>query len=376
MRLPALIGFVLYLVFSFKVSRQIFSSRKMALLAFAALNSNILLIELFSLARGYSLSLGLMLVGIYYYVTYLRSNSRKDFLIVLTTLFLSTMANFAVFNLFAALVVTHFGWKFSEALRKGGSSAILATARENIVEISAAGLFMTPLAVFLLRLVRTGEAYFGGSQNFLADTYQDMVGFWLRPDTLVLLAVAVIVAYTYSRITKLLMVEKVILAIAGVLFLIVNMQYYILHSPLPIERTASYMFPLLALVVMIGISKINLDRRLLILFTAVLMVNAVAKVDFSKSILWWFNADDKAIAQKVIELDGNGINAHWFNYRSINYYLLGVVPVQEVLDPEGINPELDYLYLPATEQYPGLGRDWVVVERFPDSGSILYARVD
>jgi hypothetical protein len=70
LRLPGLIGLVLYLVFGFLLLRR-FASRPAAFLGFFLLNLNAYLLDFFSLSRGYGLALGCMMASFYFFAGFL-----------------------------------------------------------------------------------------------------------------------------------------------------------------------------------------------------------------------------------------------------------------------------------------------------------------
>lgn len=73
LRFPALLGFCLYLWFSVKISRLVFV-KQWVIWAVIALTLNPFVLDFFSLARGYSLGLGLLMGCLYFFFKSLEKN--------------------------------------------------------------------------------------------------------------------------------------------------------------------------------------------------------------------------------------------------------------------------------------------------------------
>ncbi|MHA1657952.1 MAG: hypothetical protein ACTSUT_02360, partial [Promethearchaeota archaeon] len=65
-RIPALIGCFLYLLGIYRISKLLFKNSSFLLISVVVLILNPFLLDLFSLSRGYSLALGLMMNGLFF----------------------------------------------------------------------------------------------------------------------------------------------------------------------------------------------------------------------------------------------------------------------------------------------------------------------
>ncbi|MFA7274326.1 MAG: glycosyltransferase family 39 protein [Crocinitomicaceae bacterium] len=107
LRLPNILAFVLYLLAAFLLLRK--KNNKLAFLGASLLCLNPYLLEYFSLARGYGISFGLMLMSLYFTVTILfkfetnHSNLSKYFFAILFAS-LATNANLSMINFLIALI--------------------------------------------------------------------------------------------------------------------------------------------------------------------------------------------------------------------------------------------------------------------------------
>ena len=77
LRLPNIFGHLLYIIFSALIINT-YKNSYFKVIAFVLLNSNIYLIDLFSLARGYGLSLGFLMVHWYFLYKTLGNNQNKN----------------------------------------------------------------------------------------------------------------------------------------------------------------------------------------------------------------------------------------------------------------------------------------------------------
>jgi hypothetical protein len=70
LRLPNLLGYLLYLIFSFRLFRQ-YTNNLTVISGFVILNANPYVLEFFSLCRGYGLALGLLLAALFYFFRFM-----------------------------------------------------------------------------------------------------------------------------------------------------------------------------------------------------------------------------------------------------------------------------------------------------------------
>jgi len=111
LRLPNLLGHLLYLVASFFLVKKNSTNFWIALAGFCILNFNPFLLEFFALARGYGLGIGCMMVSITFFFSYLkhlpteRSSKKAMWLIgSFVMAILTVLSNFIFLNYFTALI--------------------------------------------------------------------------------------------------------------------------------------------------------------------------------------------------------------------------------------------------------------------------------
>lgn len=123
-RLPALFGYVVYLVFSLKLAKWVANTANLqtnthqhwlVLLGFVLLNFNAYLLEFHSLARGYGLAMSMMMMSLYFLARWVESGRLGPLLGTLGGAFLAVMSNFTLLVYFACLLAVITGgvvWAF------------------------------------------------------------------------------------------------------------------------------------------------------------------------------------------------------------------------------------------------------------------------
>ena len=175
LRLPNLIGHGIYLVFSCLWLR-LFGRPFVLVAGFLALNLNPYLLDFFSLARGYGLSLALLMASLYFMGRTLRSGDLRLERASLIAAALAVLANYTLLNVYLALLgvfnVAALGRALANRSQEPGLAFLL---RRNlpaaIVSSLLAGLIFSPLA----QLAGGGQLYFGGTQGFWRDTVASLV---------------------------------------------------------------------------------------------------------------------------------------------------------------------------------------------------------
>jgi len=104
LRLQSLIAHMLYLLFTFLILKDI-KSKLIFFCGFILLNLNPYLFDFFSLARGYALAISFMLMSFYFLLNFIKTDQQKKLWLTLIFGSLAVLANFALFNFFAALLL-------------------------------------------------------------------------------------------------------------------------------------------------------------------------------------------------------------------------------------------------------------------------------
>jgi hypothetical protein len=110
LRLPNLLGYLCFLLFSFLIVNK-FKNRWMAVGGFLLFNLNVYVLDFFSLCRGYGLSLDFLMASLFFYVSFLekrsqnRSTGRREFSLAFLLAAFSVLANITMLNVYLSLAV-------------------------------------------------------------------------------------------------------------------------------------------------------------------------------------------------------------------------------------------------------------------------------
>lgn len=92
-RLPNVIAFIMYIIFSYKIADEYLSSF-IGICLFSLLILNPFVLDFFSIARGYGLSLGFLMVSIYNFITYFSVKNPNNIIISLVFGAVAVLCNF------------------------------------------------------------------------------------------------------------------------------------------------------------------------------------------------------------------------------------------------------------------------------------------
>jgi hypothetical protein len=100
-RFPNFLLFILYLFFAFKLSkRNVFT--------FVLLTTNILLFDLFGLARGYGLGLGFMMAAVYFIINSFKKRQYQNIIFFHSAMLLASLSHFTFLFVYSCIMATYF----------------------------------------------------------------------------------------------------------------------------------------------------------------------------------------------------------------------------------------------------------------------------
>ncbi len=102
LRLPNLLGHLIYLIFSILLVRRYSNNLWIGIAGFCLLNLNPFLMEFFSLARGYGLGVGWMMMSIYFLFRWVESGKLSLGMYCYGGAFLAVLSNFIFLNYWAS----------------------------------------------------------------------------------------------------------------------------------------------------------------------------------------------------------------------------------------------------------------------------------
>jgi hypothetical protein len=277
LRLPSLLAHLLFLVYSAKLVKQL-DNRWLALSAFLIINLNPYLLDFFSLARGYGLSIGLMMVSIYYLYIFHKEFANKFAVISVFFAALSVLANYVMLNyclaVLGVLVLLQAYHSFHSTDVK---SKLLFFLRNLSIPLLIFLLLLALVLPISLKLRAAGALFFGGDNGFWKDTVHTIIdrslyelnyNCWFQRSikgylVLALLAAAVFAGIQFSRkkITgnALFLVTSILLI--GISAASTIVQHYLLGTLYLMERTALFLVVLFTVLLVFFINELSRERR-------------------------------------------------------------------------------------------------------------------
>ena len=336
LRSSALIGFLFYGWFVFLILRKEVWWK--AILGFTLMVLNPYLLDFFSLARGYGLSLGLAMGGIYYLLKFDKEasfeNQIRNFRRALIFVCIATLANLILFNLvFVFLIFFFFQFGSSYLAQKDWWT------KERIIKVlsvfALVVVFLSVCAAWLLFLKKRNELYFGGETGFIKDTLTLMIHrsiyasyygeeFWqILRDVLVGSFFAALLFALIQRKDNHFSRSFYLLSS---MILVVLMQFVLMDSRLPQERTSLIFIVLLLMSVYFFISQevkwswLNYTR----VFAVALPLVFFLSFHFYKNMNFWSCRewkDDAGMKQRVMQAKQDGKLEEVKGWPSGRYYL-------------------------------------------------------
>jgi|WetSurMetagenome_2_1015567.scaffolds.fasta_scaffold24103_3 hypothetical protein len=399
-RLPNVLSFLVYLFFAYKISTGFLSARS-GLVVFLLLVLNPYLLDFFSLARGYGISMACLAASVYYLFVLFREQSKSayTFLSVGWAL-LGVLANLSMLNYYLALICVI-----------GLFSLIMF--RKEVLKIFLVILAMSGLLALILwkptsMMMKTGHLYYGGNTGFYQDTLVSLAKYTMySPEVSGIILISLNVFLALFVISVLLSFRKdqapgnlrnVMLAVFLLSAGSVVLQHFLFNNLYLIDRAALFYYPLAILTLCISIDQIKY-RWVSLAVSGVLIaafgLNFILHCNFYKTATWYFDAHTREIL-KIINNDGKmkrkvqKVDFSWPFQNSVRYYCRKsdfpyIRIVQDPIHRSALNPGFDYyLYLsrslekvgydPASQRINAVAKDTARI--FSNEGVYLFKRLN
>jgi hypothetical protein len=169
LRLPNIVAFIIYSAFATLLLNR--HCPKLVLPGYLLLVLNPYLLDFFALARGYGLSIGFLLMSIYYLSIYFSTKQNKHLILFNVGAFLAVMSNFSLLNYYVAAlivynVIVYIDSKLN-ALNEKKVYHFYTFNKINLISVLLSGMVLyEPLR----RISKKSMLDFGGKKGFLEDT--------------------------------------------------------------------------------------------------------------------------------------------------------------------------------------------------------------
>lgn len=257
LRLPNILAHALYLTCSLLILRRM---RSITLLfaGFILLNLNLFLLDFFFLARGYGLALSCMMLSLYLLVRAYEARREKGFGLYLffsvCAGYLAVIANFSFLNFLCPLLLVVTWLIFSDSGHSKPDLKLIVA----LFLLSGTAFSLILPRIFAIK--RAGQLFFGGKVGFITDTMSSLVrcSLYRGSHSSLEIKFILIILISFLAIVCLIGLWKVALERTlnlFVLFLFILIlslasaviEHYFLNVLFPVKRAALYYIPLLGL---------------------------------------------------------------------------------------------------------------------------------
>lgn len=403
LRAPNIIALIIYLLFTFLLLKDL--KQILTLSIFILMFSNPYLLDFFGLARGYGLSIGFMMMSLYYLIQTFQEDNQRNQILVNVGAFLSVLSNFALINYYVAALITYNIIKLLDFIvNPDNVNKKYNILRINKFHIISVVFFIAVLYEPFRKILKLDLINVGGNTGFIADTVGSLIRktFYYTPisgTTIEILKVVVLLPVLISLLIILINIlksnkefisnNKPLLIVNFILLLIsfeTIIQHHLFQNNYLMGRFALFLYPLFIL--NIGfLLKYFLSKRykyitksIAIGLTVLWLFNLSLNVSLKSYAEWRYEMETKKAFKTLLTYheDNNlpksdvklGIN--WLFEPTINFYR-SVWEIDWILpaDRNGLNESDNYYYTFREELKPQILQDSKIIFKSKNIGTIL-----
>lgn len=375
LRLPSLIGHIIYLLFSLLVARRLFRQNLWAIGCFLLLQLNPFMFEFWGLSRGYGLAIALLMGSLHFLLQYLQKH--KPTTLIFSFLFLAAgiYTNFSLLNVATGIITV----LIVNVLAINKKRFTLNTAIVSAGALAAI-YFLVSRPIATLRARK--ELYYGGETGFIKDTIGSLLqeSFYLKKNTDVVFIMAVCIA-ALVILSGIAWIVKTVMAgnkehITGLsLWLLLTVpafailvQHWVFDTKFLIDRTALFFYPLFFVYVLYSLSKTKVPepwRKAIVAgLLALFIVNFITNASVSTTRIWHYDSHTPWLVDRMVNLKKNEgkikVYYDWMYEPSIRYY----VPRNNAEDFDHLEGRYESVYEKTAYDFY-LVRPWEI-EKIPD----------
>ena len=349
LRIPNLIFHLVFLFFSYKFLKKYYKNYSLVF-TFIILNLNAIFLEFFSLARGYGISMGLLMMSLYFFSEVIEKRtyfSREAFFAILSAgLAVTATLNILNFYLSSILVLYLFFIlkEINEKYKLNYKHLIFNKLSLFILSVTALlAILLTP-AIILME--RNNQLFFGGNKNFWEDTVLSLIKSftytnYLNENLLNLLQLFVISILIFITSHFLLTVFKrvknkkfetntfdFIFLVTFLSAFSTILQSYIFKTPYLIERTALFFLPLFIILLLLSLKDLSSQIRSLIfgILASFMILFFLLVGNLHFAFYWQFEQSSKELFTDIKSFsnnysEDNCIVTRYIYSSSLKYYL-------------------------------------------------------
>lgn len=330
LRLPNIIAHALFMWMGWKILKTLYTRRILKtsstlfviFCGFWFLNTNPFMLDFFSLARGYGLSLGFLMTSVYFFIRDVCEHSvNNKWIFAFLFSSLSTIANFNLLNYHLSIIaimitIEFFNYRYTSYLQR-----LKNILRNNQIFFIINLCFIVLASCWLMFLKNRGELYYGGDNGVIKDSIDSLIRVSLyfnnyNQKMIILIryfilfvfmgmsGITLYVATSYKKVTGALCM----LIIINLNIFIVIIQHYLVQTLYPIERTALFFLPLFFLYFTLCMEETSrLFKKLTMFFIIPVLVvlciiwslNFFYSINFTQTYTWNYDSNTKIMMQDL-----------------------------------------------------------------------------
>lgn len=320
LRTPSLLALLIYFIYSIKLLISI--NKNLVILFFCFMIFNPYLLEFFALARGYGLSISFMIMGLYYFLNYLKINKTKDGIIFHIACLLAILSNFSLLNFYVASLITFNLIKITESIITKKTFQFFKINKIHFICLSISFIILfEPIR----RLSNLPALDFGGKDGFIKDTVVSIINTLLYNTTisntlitvfayslsiLFLLVFLFILKNVIKRNLEFVLENSRMIALNFILLLCAlanTAQHYFLNNDYFNGRFALFFYPLFTLNLILVFDYIyrkqfkSIIISISLISSILLMINLYTNYNPNYYYDWHNDIDTKKIMKTLVE---------------------------------------------------------------------------
>jgi hypothetical protein len=398
-RVPSMFGFLMYFYCSYRFSKKYITDDALSVMFLTVMCCNPYLLDFFALARGYGLSIGLMMVSIYFAanIVFEKKSTAYDLPLSILAAILSVYAQFASLHFYLGINLLLFLYALNQWITYKDKKEFIKTIATQIV-----GFGVLAILVYLpfKGIIRDNQIAYYGAEGFWENTLTSVIyhgvyaqGYFTDATTpvfkrlllLVFFIVVAKIAYTFGQ-KKTYESEKAYPSVfAAILFSCtaasVILQFHLLKNQYVVDRTALFFYPLLALsfptiALFFGYFKKWANSFVILLFILFSLNHVKRGANLTSYREWWYDVNTyeildflKAEYEKTDKKETLKFGTTWifnpsFMYHSEKNKLTWLEPLHYNKQPD--TTTFFHFYYATNEEVPALSSKY---EKIKDYGS-------
>lgn len=388
LRMGNLIGLLLFL---YAALRLLFNVQSPALRigGFLLLCCNPFVFDFFSLARGYGISNGFLLLSVWFLYAYRERPSPVQSTKLFSAAVVMVLANLNAVHVFAALALVVFAINLHHAKPLSAAAVFKSALAPFTASVVLGALLYLPFT----EIIKAGGT-FGGENGYWTDCVSELIASstygasyaFVAADVAAYTVVALLIAMPLAAVYRIVKNQNGFLA--GVVALLVLpavttlVQHEIFHSEFPVARTLLYLH-VLFVAALIAFAQTGTRAKAIaggaVLTCGLFMLAHFAiAMQHNYAIQWTYDSDNRKVLDELekrkaaSQQDSLHVGITWFYEPGLNYERKQrACPWLQPFTQEGVSGEYDYFYVSPEDSLMLSERGKKVIVYYPESRSSL-----